>query len=150
MAAIATVNFKLQPMPEVERSFLLPFESLGAAIAARIRDAVVLERHEQLPVQRVPQPQFRSNVVIEVWQQRLAVATFGRRRQTDEDLRSKMWHQVLIRPRRYVMALVDDNVLEVVRAEAPDELACTLNAREYVFHASGCRPSTSNSPKAAS
>jgi len=35
LAAIATVNFKLQPMPEVERSFLLPFESLSAAMAAR-------------------------------------------------------------------------------------------------------------------
>ena len=35
LAAIAVVNFKLQPMPEVERSFLLPFDSLAAAIAAR-------------------------------------------------------------------------------------------------------------------
>ena len=37
LAAIAVVNFKLQPMPEVERSFLLPFDSLAAAIAARDR-----------------------------------------------------------------------------------------------------------------
>jgi glycolate oxidase FAD binding subunit len=35
LAAIAVVNFKLQPMPQVERSFLLPFPSLTAAIAAR-------------------------------------------------------------------------------------------------------------------
>ena len=35
LAAIASVNFKLQPMPEVERSFLLPFDSAAAAIAAR-------------------------------------------------------------------------------------------------------------------
>jgi glycolate oxidase FAD binding subunit len=35
LAAIAVVNFKLVPAPEVERSFLLPFESLAAAIAAR-------------------------------------------------------------------------------------------------------------------
>jgi glycolate oxidase FAD binding subunit len=35
LAAITVVNFKLQPMPEVERSFLLPFDSLAAAIAAR-------------------------------------------------------------------------------------------------------------------
>jgi glycolate oxidase FAD binding subunit len=35
LAAIAVVNFKVQPMPEVERSFLLPFDSLAAAIAAR-------------------------------------------------------------------------------------------------------------------
>ncbi len=35
LAAIAVVNFKLQPMPEVERSFLLPFDSAAAAIAAR-------------------------------------------------------------------------------------------------------------------
>ena len=35
LAAIAVVNFKLQPMPELERSFLLPFASLPEAIAAR-------------------------------------------------------------------------------------------------------------------
>ena len=35
LAAIAVVNFKLQPMPQVERSFVLPFDSLAAAIAAR-------------------------------------------------------------------------------------------------------------------
>src|ERR1700684_3345950 len=35
LAAIATVNFKLTPAPEVERSFLLPFETLADAIAAR-------------------------------------------------------------------------------------------------------------------
>ena len=37
LAAIAVVNFKLPPMPEVERSFLLPFDSLADAIAARNR-----------------------------------------------------------------------------------------------------------------
>ena len=35
LAAIAVANFKLLPVPEVERSFLLPFPSLGEAIAAR-------------------------------------------------------------------------------------------------------------------
>ena len=30
LAAIAVVNFKVQPMPEVERSFLLPFDSLAS------------------------------------------------------------------------------------------------------------------------
>jgi glycolate oxidase FAD binding subunit len=35
LAAIATVNFKVAPMPEVERSFLLPFASLEAAGEAR-------------------------------------------------------------------------------------------------------------------
>jgi glycolate oxidase FAD binding subunit len=37
LAAIAVVNFKLAPMPEMERSFLLPFESAAAATAARDR-----------------------------------------------------------------------------------------------------------------
>src|SRR5439155_4835601 len=37
LAAIAVVNFKLMPMPEVERSFLLPFDSVSAAVAARNR-----------------------------------------------------------------------------------------------------------------
>ena len=35
LAAITVVNFKVQPMPEVERSFLLPFHTLTDAIAAR-------------------------------------------------------------------------------------------------------------------
>jgi glycolate oxidase FAD binding subunit len=35
LAAIAVVNFKLAPAPEMERSFLLSFETLPAAIAAR-------------------------------------------------------------------------------------------------------------------
>ncbi len=35
LAAIAVVNFKLIPMPEMERSFVLPFATLDAAIAAR-------------------------------------------------------------------------------------------------------------------
>ena len=37
LAAIAIVNFKVVPAPEVERSFLLPFDSAAAAIAARDR-----------------------------------------------------------------------------------------------------------------
>lgn len=37
LAAIASVNFKLTPMPEVERSFLLPFADAASAIAARNR-----------------------------------------------------------------------------------------------------------------
>jgi len=35
LAGIAVVNFKLLPAPETERSFLLPFESLAAAVAVR-------------------------------------------------------------------------------------------------------------------
>ena len=35
LAGIAVVNFKLVPMPETERSFLLPFDSASEAIAAR-------------------------------------------------------------------------------------------------------------------
>ena len=37
LAAIASVNFKVAPIPEVERSFLLAFESVDGAIAARDR-----------------------------------------------------------------------------------------------------------------
>jgi glycolate oxidase FAD binding subunit len=37
LAAIAVVNFKLVPMPETERSFVLPFDSAAAAVAARDR-----------------------------------------------------------------------------------------------------------------
>jgi glycolate oxidase FAD binding subunit len=35
LAALAVLNFKLQPMPQVERLFLLSFDSLDNAIAAR-------------------------------------------------------------------------------------------------------------------
>ncbi len=35
LAAIASLNFKLAPMPEIERSFLLPFPDAASAIAAR-------------------------------------------------------------------------------------------------------------------
>jgi len=35
LAAVAVVNFKVTPEPETERSFLVPFESLSAAIEAR-------------------------------------------------------------------------------------------------------------------
>ncbi len=35
LAAIGVVNFKLAPAPEIERSFLIPFESAGTALAAR-------------------------------------------------------------------------------------------------------------------
>jgi len=37
LAAVTAVNFKLTPLPEVERSFLLPFTTLSAAIAERNR-----------------------------------------------------------------------------------------------------------------
>ena len=37
LAAITVVNFKLLPMPEAERSFLMPFDTVAAAVAARNR-----------------------------------------------------------------------------------------------------------------
>jgi len=37
LAAVAVVNFKLTPAPEVERSFLLPFDSPESAVIARNR-----------------------------------------------------------------------------------------------------------------
>jgi glycolate oxidase FAD binding subunit len=37
LAAITVVNFKVVPMPEIERSFVLPFDSAAAACAARDR-----------------------------------------------------------------------------------------------------------------
>jgi glycolate oxidase FAD binding subunit len=37
LAGIAVVNFKVMPMPELERSFLIAFDSIAAAIAARNR-----------------------------------------------------------------------------------------------------------------
>jgi glycolate oxidase FAD binding subunit len=37
LAAVTSINFKLTPSPELERSFLLPFETLADAVAARNR-----------------------------------------------------------------------------------------------------------------
>jgi glycolate oxidase FAD binding subunit len=37
LAAITSVNFKVQPMPEMERTFLLPFESVKEASTARAK-----------------------------------------------------------------------------------------------------------------
>src|SRR5664280_1127975 len=37
LAAITVVNFKVVPMPETERSFVLPFDSAAGAVAARDR-----------------------------------------------------------------------------------------------------------------
>ena len=37
LAAITVVNFKVLPMPEAERSFLLPFDTAAGAVAARNR-----------------------------------------------------------------------------------------------------------------
>jgi len=37
LAAVTVVNFKLTPMPELERTFLLPFETPAAAVQARNR-----------------------------------------------------------------------------------------------------------------
>ena len=48
LAAIAVVNFKLQPMPELERSFLLPFASLPEAIAARFAEIFNYSDERQL------------------------------------------------------------------------------------------------------
>ena len=102
-------------------------------------DAVVLERHEELVVERVPQAKLGRDVAVEVGQQRLAVAALGGRREPDEDLRLQPRHDLLVRLRGHVMALVDDHVSEVARAELADQVARrrALDAREHVLPALG-------------
>ena len=49
-----------------------------------VGDPVILERYEQLTVERVPQAELGRDVIVEVRQERLAVAALRRRREPDE------------------------------------------------------------------
>ena len=99
-----------------------------------VGDAVVLERHEELAVERVPQAQLGGDVAVEVGQQRLAVAALGRRGEADAGSRAQPRDDGLVRVGRDVVALVDDDVAEVVGAEPVDERRSSraLDGREHV------------------
>ncbi len=135
-------------VPGVERREL--FEDVSASrpsqlLEARHRvvgDAVVLERHEELTIERVPEPKLLGDAPTEVGEQRLAIGALGRRRQAEERLGLEEPQDPLVGVRRRAVALVDDDEPEVVRREAPFEDACrALDRREDVLPLLGTLPS---------
>ena len=64
LAAIVTVNFKLQPMPEAERSFVAPFDSAEAAFAAR--DSVLKSQLQPAAID-VLNPQAAAGIGLRQW-----------------------------------------------------------------------------------
>src|SRR3569833_2504723 len=61
-----------------------------------VGDAEVLEGHQKLLVERLPEAQFVGDVSVEVGQQRLAVASFGGGRQADQYVRAQAQHDRLV------------------------------------------------------
>src|SRR5689334_3240290 len=64
LAAIVTVNFKLQPMPEAERSFVAPFDSAEASFAAR--DSVLKSQLQPAAID-VLNPQAAAGIGLRQW-----------------------------------------------------------------------------------
>ena len=90
LAAIAVVNFKLVPMPEVERTFLAPFASAAEAMAARDR---ILASGLQPAALDLLNPAVGKTVADEVWM--LAMRASGNqaaveRSQREADLRDAL------------------------------------------------------------
>ena len=100
LAAIATVNFKLLPMPEVERSFLLPFDSPAAAMAAR---KAILQGQLQPAAIDLFNPAAAQTLGISTWL--LALRTGGNQAAVD-------------RYQRELAGFADGQVLEAERHQA--------------------------------
>ena len=77
LAAIAVVNFKLLPMPESERSFLLPYRSAAEAIA-------VARSHPRKPAAALGDRSAESRGGSVLRRQRMAAGR-ARRRQSGRD-----------------------------------------------------------------
>ena len=76
-------------------------------------DAEVREGRQALLVDRVPEAQFGGNAIVEPVEQRQAVASLGRRRQTEQLDGLDVLEERPVRGRRGVMELVDDDDVEV-------------------------------------
>ncbi len=98
-----------------------------AAQVGRVRDAEVLERHQELLVEGLPEPELARDVSVEVGQQGLAVASLGSCREAAQEGRSQAEDDDLVRRRRQVVTLVDDDVTKVGRAQTIDQ-PCRRNA----------------------
>jgi len=105
LAAITTVNFKLQPQPEVERSFVVPFDSAAAVLAARDQ---VLRGQLQPAAMDVLSPGAAGGIGLHQWALALRVggnaaavqryerefAQFGGTRAFENDNQRALWRHV--------------------------------------------------------
>jgi len=135
LAAITTVNFKLQPQPEVERSFVVPFDSAAAVLAARDQ---VLRGQLQPAAMDVLSPGAAGGIGLHQWALALRVggnaaavqryerefAQFGGTRAFENDNQRALWRHVEDFTPAFLKAN-DDGA--VVRA------SCTLKEIEAVM-----------------
>ena len=135
LAAITTVNFKLQPQPEVERSFVVPFDSAAAVLAARDQ---VLRGQLQPAAMDVLSPGAVGGIGLHQWALALRVggnaaavqryerefAQFGGTRAFENDNQRALWRHVEDFTPTFLKAN-DDGA--VVRA------SCTLKEIEAVM-----------------
>jgi len=105
LAALVTVNFKLQPIPDEERSFVVPFESANDALAARDR---ILKSQLQPAAVDLLNPRAASAFGLPQWALALRAggnaaavqryerefAQFGGTRAFEDDNQRALWRQV--------------------------------------------------------
>ena len=113
-------------------------------------DAEVRERREVFLVDRVPQPQLGGDPAVEVAQHVEPVRALGRRGQAEQLERLQVLEQRLVRGRRRVVELVDDDDVEVRRVDVPDvgALRLWIEAKTCSNREGRCPP-THFSPKRA-
>ena len=135
LAAIATVNFKLLPMPEVERSFLVPFDTPAEAMAAR--DSLLKGQLQPAAID-VLNPGAAAGIGLTTWALALRAggnasavdryerecAQLGGARAFENDNQRVLWHHIENFTAQY-LGVNDDGV--VVRA------SCTLKELEAVM-----------------
>jgi len=135
LAAICTVNFKLQPMPEAERSFVVPFATAASALAAR--DGLLQSQLQPAAVDLLNPPAAKGiglpqwGLMVRVGGNTAAVDRYEREfamyadtRAFDNDNQHKLWRHVEgFTP--HFLASHEDGV--VVRA------SCTLKELEAVM-----------------
>lgn len=81
-----------------------------------VGDAVVLEGHDELLLQRVPEAHFGGDRAVEVGEERLVVGALGGRGEAQEDGGLEAGEDGLVRLGGSVVCLIDDDVLPVVGA----------------------------------
>jgi len=140
LGAIATVNFKLQPMPEVERSFVVPFDSAAAAIAARDQ---ILRSPLQPAAIDLLNPQAATGIGLPQWALALRAAgnpaaveryerefaKLGDARAFENDNQRVLWRRVSDFTQQFLAAHEDG---AVIRA------SCTLKELEAVMTSLPC------------
>lgn len=88
-----------------------------------VSDSEVVERAEQIRLERVPQPQLRGDAAVEEVADVHAVGALGCRGQAQQFSRREVVEDPPVRRRLSVVELVDDDDLEGVRREVLDSRA---------------------------